>query len=132
MSVGGAAATGLRAGAAAWLVVYTGVLRPVFHLERLRALLEARPELAVGALVLESLPAVVGVAWLLRALRPGSASADGPFAAAARWAVLLSMAGLLLPLHASTGDTALFELGFRVVNLVALALMLDGPLEPGR
>jgi len=130
MSALGAVATGLRASAAAWLVAYAGALRPVFRAAPLRVLLESRPELALGALVLESLPAVVAVAWFVRAAWPAACPHDGPFAAAGRWAALLAMAGLVLPLHATTQDTALYEVAFRAVSLVALALLLDGPLEP--
>jgi len=132
MSVLHAVATGVRGGAAAWLVAYAGGLRPVFRADQLRLFLEARPELAVGALVLESLPAVVGAAWILRALRPASFPGDGAFAAGARWATLLAMAGLALPVHATTAEAALYEAGFRVVSFLGLALMLDGPLEPNR
>lgn len=132
MSVLGAVTTGLRAVAAAWLVAYAGVLRPALRPDQLRLFLEFRPELAVGTLVLESLPAVVGVAWLFRALRSASFPGDGPFAAAGRWAALLAMAGLALPLHATTPETALREAGLRAISFVCLALMLDGPLEPAR
>ena len=105
----------------------------VFRVDQLRLLLEHRPELAVGALVLESLPAIVAAAFLLRLLRPGSWPGDGPFAAATRWASLLAMAGLLvMPFHAGDPDAALRELGLRAVSFVGLSLMLDGPLEPGR
>jgi hypothetical protein len=132
MSVLSAATRVVRAAAALWLVAYAGVLRPVFPAGQLRLLLEARPELAVGGLVLESLPAVVGAAWILRALRPGSFPGDGPFAAAGRWASLLAMAGLVLPLHAADPSAAARELGLRAVTFICLASMLDGPLEPGR
>jgi len=125
--------TGLRAVAAAWLVVHGCALRPVFAADQLRLLLEFRPELAVGALVLESLPAIVGAAFLLRVLRPATFPGDGPFATAGRWASLLGMAGLLfVPFHAATPQAALRELGLRAVAFIGLALMLDGPLEPGR
>lgn len=126
-----AAVSALRAAAAAVLVLASFV-RPVFAPEQLRLLLEHRPELAAGALVLESLPAVVGAAWLLRALARGAIAFDGPFAAAGRWAALLGMAGLLfLPLHAGDPASAAGELALRAVSFFGLALMLDGPLEPG-
>jgi len=123
----------LRAVAAVWLVVEALGLRPVFDVDQLRLLMEHRPELAIGALVLESLPAIVGAAFLLRLLRPASFPGDGPFAAAGRWAALLAMAGLLyLPIHATNPEAALRELGLRVATLLGLGLMLDGSLEPRR
>jgi hypothetical protein len=132
MSALRAVVIGVRATAAAWLVAYAGFLRPAFAADQLRLLWQARPELAAGAIVLESLPAVVGAAWLLRAALPGSFPGDGPFAAAGRWAALLAMAGLFLPLHAASPEAAPLEMGFRAVAFVALALLLDGPLEPAR
>jgi hypothetical protein len=122
----------LRAIAAAWLVIYGLDLRLMFSLRQLRSLLEARPELAVGALVLESLPAVVGAAYLLRRVRPDLIADDGPFAAAGRWAALLAIAGLALPLHAPFPEAVLGELELRALAFVGLALMVDGPLEPRR
>jgi hypothetical protein len=42
------------------------------------------------------------------------------------------MAGLVLPLHATSPEAALLEVGLRAVTFVALALLLDGRLEPAR
>jgi hypothetical protein len=125
--------TWLRGATAVWLVVEALGLRPVFDVDQLRLLMEHRPELALGALVLESLPAIVGATFLLRLLQPASFAGDGPFAAAGRWSALLAMAGLLyLPFHATSPEAALRELGLRVATFLGLALMLDGSLEPRR
>jgi hypothetical protein len=122
---------GLRAVVAASLVVGHSWLRPTFSFDDLRWLLEHQPELVVATLVLESFPAVVGAAWLVRALRPDSFSWEGPFAAAGRWAVLLAMAGaVFLPLHAADPESALVELGLRAAAFIGLAFLFDGPLQP--
>ena len=133
MSVFSSFVTGLRAVAAAGLVGHS-FFRPAFSsLDSLRLLLAYQPELTVAALVLESFPAVVGGAWILRALRPQRLPCDGSFAAAGRWAALLGMAGLVfLPLHASDPESALRELGLRALAFLGLTLMLDGPLTPAR
>lgn len=123
--------TVLRALAATWLLVHGLVLRRVLDAARLQLLVELRPELAVGALVLESLPAVVGLAFMLRLLRPDTLPRGGPFAAASRWAALLALAGLVfLPWHAATTQEAARELYLRAGAFLGLLFLLDGPLEP--
>jgi len=119
-----------RFAAAFWLVYATLALRPVFTGAEAKAALGSFPELLVAALTVEMLPAVVGIASVLRWLRARPAEARSPYAAATRWAALLSAVGLfLLPFHPSP-DGFGPELRYRAGQLLALLLVLDGPIAP--
>ena len=119
-----------RFAAAFWLTYATLVLRPVFTVSEANAVRASFPELLLAALTVEMLPAVVGTASIVRWLRARGGEARSPYAAATRWAALLSAVGMvLLPLHGGP-DGLGRELGYRAGQLVALLLMLDGPITP--
>ncbi len=120
----------LRFAAAFWLIHATLVLRPAFALPALRATFSSFPELTLAALTLEMLPLVAGLASVVRWLRARASERRGAFATATRWATLLALAGLLLPLHARDAGGAASEIVYRAGQLVALLFLLDGPLAP--
>lgn len=116
-----------RAIAALWLVVGTLLFRPPFEWETVLRLWDAFPELTVFALCADGLPLVLGVSWLHRwAL--GRLETASAYVVATRWAALLAIGGLLIPLHASNAAGAAEELAYRAATFVALTCMLDGRL----
>ena len=114
-----------RAIAALWLVVGTLLFRPAFERQTVLRLWEAFPELTVFALAADGLPLVLGVSWLYRWAR-GRLETASAHVVATRWAALLAIGGLLIPLHSSAG--AAEELAYRAATFVALTCMLDGRL----
>jgi hypothetical protein len=119
----------LRFAAAAWLVLAAVLLRPTFTRDELASLYEQLPELTLAALAAGGLPVVVALLSALRWAR-GRREDATPLAAATRWAVILSLLSLLLPLHARDVAAAGSELAYRSGQLVALLFLLDGPLAP--
>ena len=121
----------IRFAAAFWMLYATFALRHPLTKPELLALMESLPELALAALTFETLPAVVGAASIARWLRARPSERRGSFAAATRCAALIAVAGLLLlPFHAADAAEPLSALAYRGGQLLALLLMLDGPLAP--
>jgi hypothetical protein len=119
-----------RFAAAFWLIYSTAVFGAA-PTPDLIGLLQTLPELGLAILTFDKLPAVVAIACVVRWLRARPRERLGPFASATRWAILLSViARLLLPMH-TVGAVAPFgALGLAATQVVALLLLLDGPLAP--
>jgi hypothetical protein len=118
--------TGLAGFAIGWWVVIAAlVLRPA-------------PEptgslpLAIVWSALNFLPAVVGVAALIRWTRTRAREATTSPALAIRWATLLSIAAVASPLFAFTVPWNSFEAAYRLSEALCLSVFLDGPVMPSR
>ena len=119
-----------RFAAAYWLLYAPLALHPAFDRDTLSNLWAHLPQLAIAALVGEMLPCVVGLASLVRWLRPRQVERRGAFAVATRAAAVLAIVGLLLPFHADEAAAPTRALVYRAGLLLALLLTIDGPFVP--
>jgi len=118
--------------AAAFWLIYTTVVFGAAPTREVVGLLQTLPELSLAILTFDKLPAVVAIACVVRWLRARPRERFGPFASATRWAILLSViARLLLPLPTVGAAASFGALGLGATQVVALLLLLDGPLAPG-
>jgi hypothetical protein len=109
--------------AAAWLFFGTLMFR---HIE-LRPTSVAE---GLAIMALDALPAAAGLASAVRWLAGSPPASLGAVALATRWAALLALVALPVPLLMGVVPVTPPDLVFRALQAVALFLLLDGPLGP--